>query len=231
MASFLCGDQIGEWHLVILAIDTSSSTLSVAVFEGRVLAETSWLAGRNHSKALIREIHRSLGLASLDRTRLGAIALASGPGSYSGLRVGASVAIGLALALSLEIVHVPTLEIIAYGAPSDGRPVRAAIEIGRGRYASARFRCEGDRTTQETDLASDNLADLLALATSEHAALAVDLPPDVRRGLRENGGEVPLFSVAGNFRRAGYLAEIAEQRMLNGRGAGETGAQLIYLPG
>ncbi|MBI4212681.1 MAG: tRNA (adenosine(37)-N6)-threonylcarbamoyltransferase complex dimerization subunit type 1 TsaB [Chloroflexi bacterium] len=214
----------------ILAIDTSSSSASVAVYDGHVLAETTWLSGRKHSKSLLQAIDHALGLAAVARPQLDAIALASGPGSYSGLRVGASVAIGLGLALNLDVVQVPTLEVVAFSARRGEKPVRAGVEVGRGRYATARFGCTEDGVVQESEIDSCDLSAVVALALGERATLAIDLDAEERANLLGRGiGLASPVSTAGSLRRAGFLAELAERKMRTGQWAGEAAGRLIYL--
>src|SRR5438874_8863714 len=119
----------------ILAIDTSGMTASVALYRDQVLAETAWQSGRSHSAQLLPAIDYTLQLARADKRDLSAVAVAAGPGSYSGLRVGISTAMALALALNVDVVQVPTLDVMAWGVPGAGngdprsaRPVRAAID-------------------------------------------------------------------------------------------------------
>ena len=137
---------------LILAIDTSSATASVAVYADQVLSETTWHSGRRHSAQLLPAIDDTLSRAGIDKKKLSAIAVAAGPGSYSGLRVGVSTAMSMALALDLALAQVPTLDVIAWaqggcvistghGATredrSSGRTIRAAIEVGRDHFATA----------------------------------------------------------------------------------------------
>src|SRR5690349_20151426 len=99
----------------VLAIDTSGMTASVAVYHDQVLAELAWQSGRGHSAQLIPAIDTALSMSRTDKRALSAIAVAAGPGSYSGLRVGISTAMAMALALNVDVVQVPTLDVMAWG--------------------------------------------------------------------------------------------------------------------
>jgi tRNA threonylcarbamoyladenosine biosynthesis protein TsaB len=211
----------------LLAIDTSSATASVAVFDERVLAETTWRGGRHQSRALIEVIDRCLALAGVERTGLAGIVLASGPGSYSGLRVGASTAIGLSLSLGVEIVQVPTLEVIAVSLGCDAPLVRPAVEVGRGRFASALYRRSTRGLEQAGDIESIDAASLAVRAEAEDALLVGDFDPpmaDQPQGEGLGGGRRPALGL----RRAGVLAELGAQRLREGYAGDEVG-QLIYL--
>lgn len=209
----------------LLAIDTSGAIAGVAIYDGRVLAETIWRSGRQHSRTVLRTIDQALELAGVERSALTAIGLASGPGSYSGLRVGASTAIGLSLALSIPVVHVPTLEVLAYGVRADEMSLRPAVEVGRGRYASARFARIADAVHQRSDIVSVDFDGLVGLAAHESALLIGDFSADEL----ERKGDAGIISGAAGLRRAGFLAELAAERLNRGDLTDAGAAQLIYL--
>lgn len=221
----------------ILAIDTSGDTASVALYRDRVLAEATWHAGRHHSVQLLPTIDRILDQASTEKRSLSAIAVAVGPGSYSGLRVGISTALAIALALDLTITQVPTLDVIAFAQPAfstadsrTSRPVRAAIHLGRGRYATARFRRAGSHLEHETRIEGVGLGELVELAAVEHSLLAVDLDPETREHLdRQYGARVELASPAASARRAGFLAELAALKIRRGEPVGSLAVEPIYF--
>lgn len=212
----------------LLAIDTSGATASVAVYRDQVLAETVWHCGRSHSAQLLPTIESTLNLARTDKRSLKGIAAAVGPGSYSGLRVGLATAMGLALALDVGIAQVPTLDIIAW---SQTRGlIRAAIDVGRGHYASARFRRLGQHLEHETRVESVGLGELLELAAVERAVLAVDLDPEAREHVqRQYGPRVELAPPAASVRRAGFLAELAAVKFRRGEAVASSAVEPIYL--
>src|SRR5207249_1838232 len=105
----------------------------------QVLGEITWAAGRRHSQHLLGAVESVLDLAGVKKTDLGAVAVAAGPGSYSGLRVGATTAMGLGLGLGIGVVQVPTLEAMARSLGPVARAVRPAVLVGRGHFASASF--------------------------------------------------------------------------------------------
>jgi tRNA threonylcarbamoyladenosine biosynthesis protein TsaB len=118
---------------MLLAIDTATRHASVALYReadagadapGGVLAEYTWYSANRHSVQLaptVDEMLRRQGLSAMDLTAVG---VALGPGSFTGLRIGVSVAKGLCLALGIPIVGVPTLDAMAY-APRSRLPVWA----------------------------------------------------------------------------------------------------------
>ena len=108
---------------MILVIDTSSSVAVVATISEDTVSETVMSSRDPELIAHLRSIAR-------DKT-ITRVAVATGPGSFTGLRVGVSFGLGLAIGLRIPIVPLPTLELQA--ARSD-EPVTAIAEAGRGRF-------------------------------------------------------------------------------------------------
>lgn len=99
----------------ILALDSSGLVASVAVVEDDVmLAEYTMNYKKTHSQTLMPMLNEVKNMIELDLNSLDAIAVAAGPGSFTGLRIGSATVKGLGLALKKPIVEVPTLEGLAY---------------------------------------------------------------------------------------------------------------------
>jgi tRNA threonylcarbamoyl adenosine modification protein YeaZ len=94
----------------ILALDTATTQAVIAVGapDGTPLGASMWTAGYRHGETLLPNIGRLLGEANLRKSRLRGIVVGTGPGAFTGLRVGLSTAKGLAHALTLPVVGVPT---------------------------------------------------------------------------------------------------------------------------
>ena len=99
----------------ILGIESSSLVASVAVVTDDVLtAEYTVNFKKTHSQTLLPMIDEIAGMLELDLHTIDAIAAAGGPGSFTGLRIGTARAKGLGLALKKPLIHIPTLEAMAY---------------------------------------------------------------------------------------------------------------------
>ncbi len=99
----------------ILALDSSGLVASVAVVtEDKVLGEFTVNNKKTHSQTLLPMVDEVLKILDMDVKELDAIAVAGGPGSFTGLRIGASTAKGLALVLNIPIINVPTVDALAY---------------------------------------------------------------------------------------------------------------------
>ena len=117
----------------ILATDTSTDTLTVAVCNGQaVLAEIVVHAPRTHSERLLMTGHDLLGRAGLSLGELDALAVGVGPGSFTGLRIGISAWKGLALGAGLPLVGVPTLDALARLHAEAERPVCPVLDARMG---------------------------------------------------------------------------------------------------
>ncbi len=117
-----------------LCIDTSTRYASVGVSEeGRILAELAWRSERNHSVELAPALQRVMEHAGIAMDDVAAVFAAVGPGGFSALRVGLSVAKSLAMARDVPLVGVNTLDIEAVPYRGLEGPLAAVIGAGRSK--------------------------------------------------------------------------------------------------
>lgn len=116
------GDGRRQWLLVI---DTATAQIVVAAAapDGTLLGATTWAAGRTHGAQLLPAIGRLTGETNLRRSRIEAIVVGTGPGAFTGLRVGIATAKALAHELSVPLVGVSTGEALVAAASDHGTPV------------------------------------------------------------------------------------------------------------
>ncbi len=201
--------------MIIAAIDTATRQASVALYDERgVLAESSWRTENQHSVDTLPVLKSLMRLQHLQPSALGALAVASGPGSFTGLRIGMSLAKGLALALDLPIVGIPTLAVTAYVAGDPGCPLWAVMEAGRDRLCVQPFRFEEGLPVAEAE-AQVVEATVWAPDASQPLLLAGELRADVVERLLglPDAENIAITSFASSLRRAGYLAELAWERV------------------
>ncbi|MDO5552784.1 MAG: tRNA (adenosine(37)-N6)-threonylcarbamoyltransferase complex dimerization subunit type 1 TsaB [Planctomycetia bacterium] len=131
----------------LLAIETTGLRGSVALHaEGRlVLGRELDPAGGRSAATLVPAIKDSLAEAGWRAADLTGIAVVTGPGSFTGLRVGVTTARVLAYTLGQPIVGIDALEVLAAASEAAGRVVSAAIDAQRGDVACARFYVDGER--------------------------------------------------------------------------------------
>lgn len=98
----------------IIAIDSSGLVASVAIVQDEeVIAEYNVQYKKTHSQTLLPMLDELKRMVDLDLQTVDAIAIASGPGSFTGLRIGSATAKGLGLALEIPIIEIPTLDGLA----------------------------------------------------------------------------------------------------------------------
>ena len=138
----------------VLAIDSSGMTATVAVVEDtQTLAEYTVNFKKTHSQTLLPMIDTMGKMIELDLKSIDAIAVAGGPGSFTGLRIGSATAKGLGLALEKPLIHVPTVDGLAYnlyGCQDIICPIMDARrkQVYTGMYTFARRELEGSKETE-----------------------------------------------------------------------------------
>lgn len=138
----------------VLAIDSSGMTATVAVVEDtQTIAEYTVNFKKTHSQTLLPMIDTMGKMIELDLKSIDAIAVAGGPGSFTGLRIGSATAKGLGLALEKPLIHVPTVDGLAYnlyGCQDIICPIMDARrkQVYTGMYTFARRELEGSKETE-----------------------------------------------------------------------------------
>lgn len=141
----------------ILALDSSGLVASVAVVEDEVLlAEYTVNYKKTHSQTLLPMLDEIAGMIELDLNTIDAIAVAGGPGSFTGLRIGSATAKGLGLALRKPLVHIPTVDALAYNLFGCTEDVCPLMDARRNQVYTGIYRFDGEK--QQTILAQTPLA-------------------------------------------------------------------------
>ena len=125
--------------MISLLLDTSNQALSVAVNRDKeVVAEINTNYKRTHSETLLENINKVLEIADLKKTDIDRIIVAKGPGSYTGLRIAATVAKMLAKGLNIPLYSVTSLFVLAASERFDGS-VTALIDARRAHVYTASY--------------------------------------------------------------------------------------------
>lgn len=221
----------GEPTSPLLAIDTSTHFAGLTLYTADgVLAECQWRAGQAQTAALLPQVDQLLTLGGVAVNDLGAVAVATGPGSFTGLRVGLSAAKGLVYGLGLPLFGVPTLDATAYPHLGQGRPVRAVLAAGRGRLVSALYRWRDGALQRAGEYATSSLEGLATLIV-EPTLVCGELDALAARRLVELAPAARLAPPAARPRRAASLAELAWLRWTRGEHDDPAGLEPIYLHG
>jgi tRNA threonylcarbamoyladenosine biosynthesis protein TsaB len=198
---------------MLLALDTATRHISLALHDGLgLVAESSWLTAENHTVELAPNIALMLKRANLEPGQLRGLAVALGPGSYTGLRIGLGFAKGLALAHNTPLIGVPTFEILMRAQPKREGQVIAVIQAGRGRISVAEYRW---LLSDWEAVGEIHITDWNALAETigEPAYLCGEIDATGHEVLLKLKGRVTLAPPAESLRRAGWLAEIGWERL------------------
>ena len=215
---------------MILALDTSSRWASLALYDGESIRfETSWRSQESHTCELTPNIVRALSCQAMTAQELSGLAVAIGPGSFTGLRIGLSVAKGIALATGKPLVGIATLDAVGYACAPDGWRTIAIVEVGRGRFGSATYlRQEGQ--WQRLDAYEVVSRQELLHRMQGPTFFCGEISADLRLYLQEQlGSSAYIASPAATLRRAGYLAELGWQRLQRGESDNITALSPLYL--
>ncbi|AEF86582.1 peptidase, M22 family [Treponema primitia ZAS-2] len=141
----------------ILALDTSSQVLSAALSKGEDVWYFEVDGGLRHAELLMDVLDRLLGSAGLESGDIDLAACMKGPGSFTGLRIAFAAVKGLALALGIPMVSVPTLDCLAAPYASWPGLVIPALDAKKDRFFSALYR-EGERLGDFMDASPEEIA-------------------------------------------------------------------------
>lgn len=202
--------------MTLLAIDTATQYMSIALHDGgAMIAEHSWHSGNHHSVELAPAVQGMLDHASVTPNDLTALAVSTGPGSYTGLRIGVALAKGMALANDLPLVGISSLDILAAAQPPMQGALLLVLGAGRSRIVAARYHWRKGRWKQRGEPENMDWATLMssidgaACISGEISAEGLDAIEAVQR----EGVPVTLAPPTLRMRRAGFLAEEAWARL------------------
>lgn len=229
---------------MLIAFDTATATASVAVYDltrDLLLAETTWLARRRHTQDVLATTEALLQRLEIAPDAITALAVTTGPGSFTGVRIGLSVVkgMGIGLAAPPAVIGLPTLVVTAApwtaAARAAGASVWATIQAGRGRYNWVRWQAATPRLDAPWPQAEDHqagtaadLAAALAAQTQEPIWLVGEHTADLLSAVTPIAHVTPIDAVSG-LRRAGVLAQLAAQRLAAGQADDLATLQPIYL--
>jgi tRNA threonylcarbamoyl adenosine modification protein YeaZ len=174
----------------ILALDTAGENCAVAVAKTgnslSVLARRTEAVGRGHAERLMPMIGEVLAEADLAYADLERIAVTTGPGSFTGTRIGVAVARGLALALAIPAVGVSVLDALIETAEADGL-VAAALDARRGEIYAKAVRAGGTIALEAQVTTAADLAQAIAGLDGGPVTLTGSAAADVARILGKAG--------------------------------------------
>lgn len=203
---------------MLLAIDTATRIMSLALHTGdSLIAEQTLTIGKNHSEFLAPMIQQILTQCEVTMDEITHLAVSIGPGSYTGLRIGVSMAKGIAGVRNLPLVGVTTLDTLAAGQPfyNTRYTLVAVVPAGRGRIIAGSYRGKKGRWTPKDDPDIKTWDELIE-SLDERVYITGELNQEGLTAIAEaqsSDKEITLVTGATRFRRAGFLAEEAWRRI------------------
>jgi tRNA threonylcarbamoyladenosine biosynthesis protein TsaB len=213
-----------------LVIESASDEPGVALaVAGAVGLAATWATQQNHSVELLPNIERLLEEAARAKNDVEAVFVDVGPGGYAALRVGVSIAKGIAHGLGVPIAGVGRLELDAYGVVRDAgsRRIVAVHRAGRGELAWAAYRLAPPRGEEWREEAPPRISkrDELIAALTAGDVLTGDLDDELRVAAVERSSTV----ATANAHRVYALAALGNDRLLRGRADDATTLVPLYL--
>ncbi|RXT05195.1 tRNA (adenosine(37)-N6)-threonylcarbamoyltransferase complex dimerization subunit type 1 TsaB [Ammoniphilus sp. CFH 90114] len=201
----------------ILGIDTSNLVLSVAVMEeDKLLGEYTTNLKKNHSIRLMPAISLLMEELDVDPTDLTGIAIAHGPGSYTGTRMGVTTAKSMAWSLGIPLVGISSLEAVAGNAPYFPGRVCPMFDARRGQAYASLFE-NGERVMKDQILLVEPWSEQLASEGTPVLFLGDDVALH-RQMIVDKMGTLAVFGPAEwNVPRASYIARIGMEEIKAGR--------------
>jgi tRNA threonylcarbamoyladenosine biosynthesis protein TsaB len=132
-----------------LGIDTSTKTCSIAVTkDDSLVTEMTLCNNLSHSRKLLSLIDDTLEKAGIDIDKIDGIAVSTGPGSFTGLRIGIGTVKGLCMAASKPIVGVSTLEVLSYPVPDHSALICPLLDARKKEVYTSLFQYKNNRLTR-----------------------------------------------------------------------------------
>lgn len=228
---------------MLLAMDTASTTASVAIYDtatARTLAEATWEGRRRQTQDLLVMVRQVLATAGVAPDSLRTLAVTTGPGSFTGVRIAISAAKGIALGLAAPpaIVGAPTLCVTAapwltLAAACHPTPtICAVMHAGRRRYHWTCFAASDRLHRPDAEAHTTGTAAELAAFLGVSAAGSFWLAGEVDAELAAAVGacaHVTIIEPVHGLRRAGVLAHLAALLLEAGHAETLTSLQPLYL--
>jgi len=173
-------------------------------------------------------VERLLKQTGLPAAEIECLGAALGPGSFTSLRIGLAVAKGMALALHIPIVGLPTLDIVAAAEPLSENPLLAILQAGRGRLAVGTYAAVLGAWRSQGEARVTNIEEL-SESIRRPTIVVGELAAPERQILARKRKNVLLASPARAVRRPAYLAELAWHRWQHGKVDDVVTLSPIYL--
>lgn len=217
----------------VLALDSSGLVASVAVVEDQsLLAEYTVNYKKTHSQTLLPMLDTIAEMIELDMQSVDAVAVASGPGSFTGLRIGAATAKGLGLALGKPLVAIPTLEALAFNLYGTKGVICPLMDARRNQVYTGIYQFCGDAIKVIYEQAAVDIVQIIQqLNEQEEEVIYLGDGVPVHAKTIEQQTKVPYRIAPAhlNKQRAGAVGVLAQQYIKQGKVQTAAAYQPDYL--
>ena len=206
----------------ILGIESAALVASVAIIDENVtIAEYTTNFKKTHSETLLPMLDEIVKMTGVDLKELSAIAISGGPGSFTGLRIGAASAKGLGLALDLPLIHVPTLDAMALNIYSSDALIVPIMDARRNQVYTGIYKNTGklEVIRESMAISIDELLDILREIDKEEKIVFLgDGVPVFREYIDQNFEIAHDFAPANlNRQRASNIAMLGMEMFKEGK--------------
>jgi tRNA threonylcarbamoyl adenosine modification protein YeaZ len=229
--------------LLVLDTATRQPVVGLAAGDGNILGSRSWPSAHRHGEQLLSELEALLGEVGASTDQLTGIVVGTGPGSFTGLRIGLATAKVLAYSLAVPLVGVPTTAALALAAAAgSGDEAVVAVTLPAGaadRYVS-RYEVRGGEVFEMAPIALVSGPDEAAQAIGDALLVAVELPPaEVSPDVADRGRDA-LSGLAVALARLGAarlnrgeaddIASLVPAYVALPRGIGTAAQEMVWSP-
>lgn len=219
--------------MIILAFDGTAKCASCAVLrDDACLGEYNIGNGLTQSELLLPMAESLMKSLKLNFSDVDLYATSVGPGSFTGVRIGAALVKGLAFGRDIPCASVSTLDALAENARGLCGIIVPAMDARRGQVYTAIFRCDGEnleKLTEDMAISIKDLASMLREYGSEHIYLVGDGYEVAKKGLTEDGLTIEITPKALRNESAASVARVALRQYKEGKTVSDSELSPTYL--
>ena len=217
----------------ILGIESSSLVASIAIWtDDSITAEYTFNFKKTHSQTLLPMLDEIIKMTEIPLDTIDAIAVSAGPGSFTGLRIGSATAKGLGLAMKKPLIHIPTIEAMAYQCFSSSYVICPIMDARRNQVYTGIYKYDGEKfitIMNQTAMDIKDLMDTVNGLEDEVMFLGDGVPvykETIEHLSKQKCHFAPSFM---NRQRAGAVAALGANYFLEGKIESAMGHQPDYL--
>jgi len=218
--------------MIVLAIDTTGTVASVAVAsENNTIAEFTINYKLTHSQTIMPMIEYMTKMLEFDLNTIDYIACSNGPGSFTGLRIGAATAKGLAHGLNKKIIAVPTLDALAYNIIETDKIIVPMIDARRNQVYTAFYSCNNGELERMSDYIADDINSIIEIIESNDmdAVFLGDGATVYKEIIKRFNTDFSFAFSNNNLQRAASVATLAIDYAKKGKVVDYNSFNIMYL--